>query len=146
MVTEHKNIALVSGLEFSNVDFVRSLVRAIPVSRYRLVITSGCLPCRVAFLEAQKCSVLCMRLLWKCKPHRLVPLCGTFVLLYDGGNYWPLSRLMTYAAKWAPQTIFRIYGPDGPIENSVAFLHRSRDTVASPRREYGPNYEGVLSR
>lgn len=131
------SIALVSGLEYANLDFVRRLVRSLNPKKYSLVLTAVCVPCRVAEEEADRYGIEHLRMKWQCYPGRLVPRCQALVMLYDGGNYAPLSYLASFAKRYAPKTSISVFGPEGPIQNGVDFLVCNGATVTGEGRRYG---------
>ena len=142
--TGRLNVGLVSGLEFGDLDFVRRLVRGIDTERFNLVLTADVVACRVAETEAETQKLSFKWLKWKCRPWKLVPFCPNMVLLYDGGNFQPLSDLVTFARRYQPKTRFAVFGPDGPLPNGVDFLDRARATVQLEKRGYG-DYGGPTS-
>lgn len=132
-----RNLGLVSGLEYANLDFVRRFVRAIPAERYTLILTAVCVPCRVAEQEAQRVGLDHHWFKWRCSPWLIVPKCSALTLLYDGSNFTPLSKLATFARRYNPETDMCVFGPDGPIQNGVDFLLGKDATVTMARRGYG---------
>lgn len=134
-------IGLLAGMDFANLRFVRGFVRSLSPERYTLILTSRNAACTVAAEISLKTGLPVERLT-RCKPHHLVPSCQVLVLLYDGVNQSTLLDFGNYAIKHAPLTQIHVFGPEGPIENGIAFLRRSRATF---RRGYGGfGNDGVL--
>lgn len=126
-------VAIVAGMDFANLTFVRGLVRSLNADRHILVLTSANAACTVAAETAEKCRIRVERLS-RCKPHQILPRCKVLLLLYDGANHSTLCDFAVYAERHAPDCTVRVFGPGGPIKDGIAFLRASRATF---RRGYG---------
>lgn len=126
-------VAILAGMDFVNMVFVRGLVRSLHADRHILVLTSANAACTVAAETAVKYRIRTERIS-RCKPHHIIPKCKVLLLLYDGVNHGTLLDFANYAMRHAPDCTIRVFGPGGPIENGIDFLRRSRATF---RRGYG---------
>lgn len=139
-----ERIALLAGMEYSNMVFVRGLVKSINADRFILVCTSGNAACLLAAETAAKIG-LPTEQIFRCKPHHIIPKCGVLLFLYDGVNHNALVDFADYAGRHAPNTVIRVFGSYGPIDNGVAFLRQTKLALKRGYGGFGNDGAGCLS-